>query len=59
MSWKWISGANYGDATVALITTIIVAVLVGYLAVTRCDIQRPEQQEPGRPATVRDGVVGR
>jgi uncharacterized membrane-anchored protein len=54
-----LSGANYGDATVALITTIIVAVLVGYLAVTRRDIQRPEQQEPGRPATVRDDVVGR
>ena len=54
-----LSGAAYGDAIVALITTIIVAVLVGYLAVTRCDIQRPEQQEPGRPATVRDGVVGR
>jgi uncharacterized membrane-anchored protein len=54
-----LSGANYGDATVALITTIIVAVLVGYLAVTRCDIQPPEQQEPGRPETVRDGVVGR
>ena len=54
-----LSGANYGDATVALITTIIVAVLVGYLSVTRRDIQRPEQQEPGRPATVRDGVAGR
>jgi uncharacterized membrane-anchored protein len=54
-----LSGANYGDATVALITTIIVAVLVGYLSVTRRDIQRPEQQEPGRSATVRDGVAGR
>jgi uncharacterized membrane-anchored protein len=54
-----LSGAGYGDAIVALITTILVAVLVGYLAVTRCDIQRPEQQEPGRPATVRNGVVGR
>jgi uncharacterized membrane-anchored protein len=54
-----LSGAGYGDAIVALITTIVVAVLVGYLAVTRCDIQRPEQQEPGRPATVRNGVAGR
>jgi uncharacterized membrane-anchored protein len=54
-----LSGTNYGDATVALITTIIVAVLVGYLAVTRRDIQRPEQQEPGRLATVRNDVVGR
>jgi uncharacterized membrane-anchored protein len=54
-----LSGANYGDAKVALITTIVVAVLVGYLAVTRHDIQRPEEAEPGRPATVRDDVVGR
>jgi uncharacterized membrane-anchored protein len=54
-----LSGVNYGDATVALITTIIVAVLVGYLSVTRRDIQRPEQQEPGRPVTVRDDVLGR
>jgi uncharacterized membrane-anchored protein len=54
-----LSGAGYGDGIVALITTIMVAVLVGYLAVTRCDIQRPEQREPGHPATVRDGVVGR
>jgi uncharacterized membrane-anchored protein len=54
-----LSGANYGDATVALITTIIVAVLVGYLSATRRDIQRPQQQEPGRMAAVRDGVMGR
>jgi uncharacterized membrane-anchored protein len=54
-----LSGVNYGDGPVALITTIIVAILVGYLAVTRSDIQRPEQQEPGRSATVRDDVLGR
>jgi uncharacterized membrane-anchored protein len=54
-----LSGANYGEATVALITTIIVAVLVGYLSVTRRDIQPPQQQEPGRLAEVRDDVVGR
>jgi len=54
-----LSGANYGDATVALITTIIVAVLVGYLSVTRHDIQRPEQQEPGRLGAVSDDVLGR
>jgi len=53
-----LSGANYGDATVALITTIIVAVLVGYLAVTRRDIQPPEQREPGRFAAVRNDVAG-
>jgi uncharacterized membrane-anchored protein len=54
-----LSGANYGDATVALITTLIVAVLVGYLSVARPDIQRPQQQEPGRRAAVSDDVVGR
>jgi uncharacterized membrane-anchored protein len=54
-----LSGANYGDATVALITTAIVAVLVGYLSVARPDIQRPRQQDPDRPAAVSDDVVGR
>jgi uncharacterized membrane-anchored protein len=54
-----LSGVNYGDATVALITTLIVAVLVGYLTVTRSDIQPPEQQEPGRFRAVSDDVVGR
>jgi uncharacterized membrane-anchored protein len=54
-----ISGANYGDAAVALITTIIVAVLVGYLAVRRNDIQRPLEEQAPRPATVNDDVVGR
>jgi uncharacterized membrane-anchored protein len=54
-----ISGANFGDGPVALITTIIVAILVGYLAVTRNDIQRPAEKEPGRVATVSDDVVGR
>jgi uncharacterized membrane-anchored protein len=54
-----ISGANFGDGPVALITTIIVAILVGYLAVTRNDIQRPAEKEPGRIATVSDDVVGR
>jgi len=54
-----LSGANYGEATVALITTLIVAVLVGYLSVTRRDIQPPQQQEPGWFAAVSDDVVGR
>jgi uncharacterized membrane-anchored protein len=53
-----ISGLNLGDGPVALVITIIVAVLVGYLAVSRNDIQRPEEQESGRPATVRNGVAG-
>jgi uncharacterized membrane-anchored protein len=54
-----LSGLNYGDAVVALITTLIVAVLVGYLAVTRRDIQRPDERQAGRFATVSDDVVGR
>jgi uncharacterized membrane-anchored protein len=54
-----LSGANFGDATVALITTLMVAVLVGYLAVTRRDIQPPQPQEPSPVAAVRDDVVGR
>jgi len=54
-----LSGANYGDATVAVITTLIVAVLVGYLSVTRHDIQRAQEQEPDRLAAVRDDVLGR
>jgi uncharacterized membrane-anchored protein len=54
-----LSGANYGDASVALITTIVVAILVGYLAVTRHDIQRPAGEQAERPAAVNDDVVGR
>jgi uncharacterized membrane-anchored protein len=55
-----LSGANYGDASVAVITTIIVAVLVAYLAVTRHDIQQPPAESAAvRPATVNDDVVGR
>ena len=54
-----LSGVNYGDAVVAVITTLIVAVLVGYLAVTRHDIQRPDERQAGRFATVSDDVVGR
>jgi len=54
-----LSGANYGDASVALITTIIVAILVGYLAITRHDIQQPAPEQAARPATVNDDVVGR
>jgi uncharacterized membrane-anchored protein len=54
-----LSGANYGDATVVVITTLLVAALVGYLAVTRHDIQRPQRQEAGRFAAVRDDAVGR
>ena len=53
-----ISGAGYGNGTVALITTIIVAVLVGYLAVARNDIQRPESYPKGGYPAVSDDAVG-
>jgi uncharacterized membrane-anchored protein len=49
-----LSGAGYGDGQAAVVATILVAVLVGYLTVTRRDIQRPEEaeawlrREPGR-----------
>ena len=36
-----ISGVGFGDGRVAVITTILVAAAVGYLAVTRHDIQPP------------------
>jgi uncharacterized membrane-anchored protein len=54
-----LSGANYGDGPVALVITVIVAVLVGYLAVARNDIQPPVGDQPDRSATVSDDVVGR
>ena len=54
-----LSGANYGEATVALITTIIVAVLVGYLSVARPDIQPPDVHQADRSAVVSDDVLGR
>ena len=51
-----LSGANYGDATVAVITTLLVAALVGYLTVTRHDIQRAQPQDAG-PFAVSDDAV--
>jgi uncharacterized membrane-anchored protein len=36
------SGANFGDGPTAVVAAILVAVLVGYLAVTRHDIQAPQ-----------------
>jgi uncharacterized membrane-anchored protein len=54
-----LSGANFGSGRVAVIVAIAVAILVGYLSVTRRDIQRPPQEQAGRLATVRNDVVGR
>jgi uncharacterized membrane-anchored protein len=54
-----LSGAGYGDGQAAVIITILVAILVGYLAVARNDIQPPVEDQPGRSAAVSDDVVGR
>lgn len=37
---KSISGLGYGDGVVSVILTILIVVLVGYLTVTRMDVQR-------------------
>jgi uncharacterized membrane-anchored protein len=36
-----LSGAGFGSGRVAVVVTITVAILVGYLAITRRDIQPP------------------
>jgi len=56
---KSLSGLGFGSGRTAVIVAIAVAVLVGYLAITRRDIQAPEeyaaspqlspQMAPGRP----------
>ena len=38
-------GLGYGDGTVAAVTLTVIAVMVGYLAVRRNDIQRPERDQ--------------
>lgn len=52
-----LSGTNYGDATVAVIATLLVAVLVGYLTVTRRDTQPPAPAQARRFAAVSDDAV--
>jgi uncharacterized membrane-anchored protein len=48
-----LSGLNLGDGQVAAVATVIIAVLVGYVAVTRNDIQPPMAPVlPPRPAPV-------
>src|ERR1700689_4390593 len=41
-----ISGLGFGDGRTAVVTAITVVVLVGYLAVTRHDIQQPAARSP-------------
>jgi uncharacterized membrane-anchored protein len=44
-----LSGLGLGSGRVAVVVTILVAILVGYLAVTRHDIQQPAGGEDGLP----------
>jgi uncharacterized membrane-anchored protein len=53
-----LSGIGFGSGRVAVIVAVAVAILVGYLAVTRRDIQPPEEAEAGRPAAVKGDVTG-
>jgi uncharacterized membrane-anchored protein len=52
------SGANFGDATVAVVAAVLVALLVGYLSVTRRDIQRPEHPEQAGRTAIKGDVAG-
>jgi uncharacterized membrane-anchored protein len=45
-----ISGINLGDGHVAVVAAVIIAVLVGYVAITRRDIQPVAPVAPPRPA---------
>ena len=40
-----VHGLGYGDGTVALVLTVLIACLVSYLAITRADVQHPAVQE--------------
>ena len=44
-----LSGLGFGSGRLAVIVTIAVACLVGYLAFTRCDIQRPAGRDAAWP----------
>jgi uncharacterized membrane-anchored protein len=53
-----ISGLGFGDGRTAVVTAIAVAVLVGYLAVSRHDIQQPAES-PSSPQPSTQAVPGR
>ncbi|BEP13532.1 membrane protein [Acidothermaceae bacterium B102] len=46
-------GLGYGDGLIAGIATIVIGVLVGYLAFARNDIQPPQEYEPDTATAVR------
>ena len=52
-----LSGLGFGSGRVAVIVTIAVAILVGYLAVTRRDIQ-PSPAGPARPGRDQEMAPG-
>jgi uncharacterized membrane-anchored protein len=54
-----LSGANFGSDKVAVIVAIAVVAFVGYLSVTRHDIQQPMGERATRYTAVSDDVVGR
>jgi len=53
-----LSGVGFGSGRVAVIVTIAVAILVGYLAVTRRDVQ-PARVRPAGPRTDQQMAPGR
>ena len=52
-----LSGIGFGSGRVAVIVTIATAILVGYFAVTRCDVQ-PPRVRPAEPGTDREIAPG-
>jgi uncharacterized membrane-anchored protein len=44
---RHLHGLNFGDGRTAAVIAALVAILVAYLAVSRSDIQRPEELVPG------------
>jgi uncharacterized membrane-anchored protein len=61
---KVLTGLAYGDGPVSLVLLLFIVVLVGYTAVTRYDIQRPELAAPptdggrGAKAGMGEGAAG-
>ncbi|MGO9077867.1 MAG: hypothetical protein ACLQDY_02340 [Streptosporangiaceae bacterium] len=45
---RYLSGLNYGDGPVSAVALVAIVILVGYLAITRNDIQQPAADGPGR-----------
>jgi uncharacterized membrane-anchored protein len=48
-----LSGIGFGSGRIAIIVTVVVAILVGYLSVTRRDIQRPADRGAGLRTSAR------